>query len=302
MTSIIKWLENSEPISPLPTKHKADLKKMDGVKALIFDIYGTLLISSSGDIDQATISSGHLKTAFESANYKLIQKEKELEKSLQNLLGHFVGIIKHHHQRHINSGRKFPEVDIRLVWEDFVNLAIEKQIITKTEKSDPDRLTFVFELLSNKVYPMPGMKKIVKHFKKAGYPLGIISNAQFYTPIVLNYFLNGKIDEREVIADFDPELTVFSYHLYKAKPDNSLFDQLLAALKNKHGIQPKEAAFIGNDMYKDIYPAHECGMKTVLFAGDERSLRLRPDRKEIENLKPDATITELKQLKEIFVK
>jgi putative hydrolase of the HAD superfamily len=95
---------------------------------------------------------------------------------------------------------------------------------------------------------------------------------------------------------------VFSYHHYKAKPDNSLFDQLLAALKNKYDLQPNEAAFIGNDMYKDIYPAHESGMKTVLFAGDERSLRLHPDRKEVENLKPDATITELKQLKEIFVK
>lgn len=302
MTSIIKWLEDSEPISPLPTKHKPDLKKMDGVKALIFDIYGTLLISSSGDIDQATISSGHLKTAFEAANYKLNQNEKELEKSLQNLLGHFVGIIKHHHQRHINSGRKFPEVDIRLVWEDFVNLAIEKQIISRTEQSDPDRLTFVFELLSNKVFPMPGMKEMISHFKQAGYQLGIISNAQFYTPIVLNYFLTGKIDEREAIADFDPELTVFSYHLYKAKPDNSLFEQLLAALKNKYDIEPKEAAFIGNDMYKDIYPAHQSGMKTVLFAGDERSLRLRPDRKEIGKLKPDATITELKQLKEIFAK
>jgi putative hydrolase of the HAD superfamily len=37
-------------------------------------------------------------------------------------------------------------------------------------------------------------------------------------------------------------------------------------------------------------------MKTVLFAGDQRSLRLREDRTEVAGLIPDAIITELRQL------
>lgn len=302
MISIKNWLEKVEEISPLPTDAIPVIKRLDEVKALIFDIYGTLLISSSGDIDQATISPANLREAFSGAGYQINLNTVNQEERLRFLLAEFVKLIKIHQEKHVRSGRKFPEVDIRLVWEDLINLGIEEKIISKTNESDPDRLTFIFELLSNRVYPMPGFRDIIRYLRDQNYPLGIISNAQFYTPIVMNYFLTGEVNERETVTGFDPELTVFSYRLFKAKPDKSLFTQLLGMLKEKYGIEPGESVFIGNDMYKDIYPAHQAGMKTILFAGDQRSLRLRKEKPEVDGLVPDVIITELKQLKEVFVK
>lgn len=302
MISIKNCLEKVEEISPLPTDAIPVIKRLDEVKALIFDIYGTLLISSSGDIDQATISPANLREAFSGAGYQINLNTANQEERLRFLLAEFVKLIKIHQEKHVRSGRKFPEVDIRLVWEDLINLGIEEKIISKTNESDPDRLTFIFELLSNRVYPMPGFRDIIRYLRDQNYPLGIISNAQFYTPIVMNYFLTGEVNERESVASFDPELTVFSYRLFKAKPDKSLFKQLLGVLNEKHGIQPHESVFIGNDMYKDIYPANQAGMKTILFAGDQRSLRLRKEKPEVDGLVPDVIITELKQLKEVFVK
>lgn len=302
MISIKNCLEKVEEISPLPTDAIPVIKRLDEVKALIFDIYGTLLISSSGDIDQATISPANLREAFSGAGYQINLNTVNQEERLRFLLAEFVKLIKIHQEKHVRSGRKFPEVDIRLVWEDLINLGIEEKIISKTNESDPDRLTFIFELLSNRVYPMPGFRDIIRYLRDQNYPLGIISNAQFYTPIVMNYFLTGEVNERESVASFDPELTVFSYRLFKAKPDKSLFKQLLGVLNEKHCIQPHESVFIGNDMYKDIYPANKAGMKTILFAGDQRSLRLRKEKPEVDGLVPDVIITELKQLKEVFVK
>jgi putative hydrolase of the HAD superfamily len=302
MISIKNWLEKVEEISPLPTDTVPVIKRLDEVKALMFDIYGTLLISSSGDIDQATISSANLREALSGAGYAISVPEAHQQERLRFLLDEFVKLIKIHQVNHVRCGRKFPEVDIRLVWEDLINLGIEEKIISKTEESDPDRLTFIFELLSNRVYPMPGFRDIIGYFREQNYPLGIISNAQFYTPIVMDYFITGEAAERESVTGFDPELTVFSYRLFKAKPDKSLFAQLLGMLREKYGIQPHESVFIGNDMYKDIYPAKQAGMKTILFAGDQRSLRLRREKPEVDGLVPDVIITELKQLKEVFVK
>ncbi len=302
MISIKSWLEKVEEISPLPTDAVPVIKRLAGVKALIFDIYGTLLISASGDIDQATISTVNLREALSGSGYRINSNGAHQEERLLFLLGEFVQLIKIHQEKHVRCGRKFPEVDIRLVWEDLINLGIEEKIISKTEESDPDRLTFIFELLSNRVYPMPGFKELIGYLRAQNYPLGIISNAQFYTPIVMNYFITGEVNERETITGFDPELTVFSYRLFKAKPDKGLFTQLLGMLKEKYDIQPHESVFIGNDMYKDIYPASRAGMKTILFAGDRRSLRLRKDRPEVEGIEPDIIITELNQLKEVFAK
>ena len=53
---------------------------------------------------------------------------------------------------------------------------------------------------------------------------------------------------------------------------------------------------LGNDMKKDVYTARQAGFRTILFAGDKNSIRWRRDDPEIEGVKPDFIITELKQL------
>ena len=49
-------------------------------------------------------------------------------------------------------------------------------------------------------------------------------------------------------------------------------------------------------MLKDIYPAKIAGMKTALFAGDKRSLKLREDHPEIHDVEPDYIINNLYQI------
>ncbi len=186
------------------------------------------------------------------------------------------------------------------MWEELIEFGVKNKIIEKTADCDPDRLTFRFELLSNRVHPMPGMKQVILNLRDKGYPLGIVSNAQFYTPLMMNYFLTGEVEEKENIEYFDPDLTVMSYTLLKAKPDLSLFRPVLEALGDKYGIRPEQVVFVGNDMYKDLYPASKLGIKTVLFAGDKRSLRLREEIDEVNGLTPDAVITELHQLEQIL--
>lgn len=60
------------------------------------------------------------------------------------------------------------------------------------------------------------------------------------------------------------------------KPDLRLFQKALKKMR----LQPDEVIFIGNDMYRDIYGAHEAGMKTVFFKsnqGDQQSYGVEAD-------------------------
>jgi putative hydrolase of the HAD superfamily len=159
---------------------------------------------------------------------------------------------------------------------------------------------FVFEVLSNKVYPMPGMKETLLAIKNKGIPMGIVSNAQFYTPIIMNYFLTGKLSESQNIKLFDKDISVFSFNELRAKPDTALFEKIVTQLKNKYNILPSEAIFVGNDMLKDVYTAKQCDVRTVLFAGDERSLRLRENDARVKGMFPDFIINQLSQLLDIL--
>ena len=121
--------------------------------------------------------------------------------------------------------------------------------------------------------------------------LGIISNAQFYTPFLFDLFL-GVNPAR---LGFDPDLIFFSYQYGYAKPSRFLYDMAAERLY-QHGIYADAVLYVGNDMLNDILPAKSVGFKTALFAGDARSLRLRNDDQICSHISADLVITDLIQL------
>ena len=89
--------------------------------------------------------------------------------------------------------------------------------------------------------------------------------------------------------------------MYKrGKPDSFLFTKAAEILEKKYNIKPHEVLYTGNDMLNDIMAADSAGMKTALFAGDKRSLRLREDNPECRMLTPDLVITDLHQIYDII--
>ena len=297
MNNVLKWLENLEELTPEPSRISPRLNKIEGIKAVIFDIYGTLLVSASNDVEKARTYAPNLKIALSEAGYVILKEQQdEINEAMEFMLRLLIENMKRHHFRIRKRGVKFSEINIRQIWPEVINTAIRNRKIAKTSESKPDNLAIIFDLLSNKIFPMPGMKALILQLESSGRHLGIVSNAQFYSPIVLNFLLTGKLGEGDQIEHFDPDLLIFSYLFQRAKPDFSLFERLLKSLKTNYGILPNESVYVGNDMFKDIYPARHCGMKTVLFAGDQRSIRWREDRSEVAGLAPDAMITGLGQL------
>ena len=63
MKHIEELLSSLEVLSPIDTGVSPSYTEDPAIKAVVFDIYGTLLVSSSGDIDQAEISTKNLNQA-----------------------------------------------------------------------------------------------------------------------------------------------------------------------------------------------------------------------------------------------
>ncbi len=94
--------------------------------------------------------------------------------------------MKEFHEQERTEDKPYPEIDISQIWEDIIK-AHQNQLIVE----DPlciKCFVFVFEVLSNRIYPMPGMKELIDRLASLKYPLGIVSNAQFYTPVILKLF------------------------------------------------------------------------------------------------------------------
>jgi putative hydrolase of the HAD superfamily len=300
MQSIEAILHNMEMMEPISTGLRPATRKLD-IEAFIFDIYGTLIISATGDIDKMTASAENLEIAFKIGKADINRDAGMTRKEVfQTLIGYLRNAIISYHAEKKSGDTPFPEVDIEEIWTMVLQKAAREGMATVSESTDVRALTIAFELLSNKVYPMPGMAEILQEIKSKGKKLGIVSNAQFYTPFIMNYFLHGKLTDDLYIAPFERDLIVYSFQEKKSKPDTFLYRKLAGSLKENYGIKTANALFIGNDMLKDIYAAKKAGFRTALFAGDQRSLRLRENKAEVKNVNPDIIITDLKQLKSLI--
>ncbi len=248
-------------------------------KAVLFDIYGTLFTSASGDI--STIDQRDCTPAVASA-LELAGAGPLSSEATTALANRFRAEIELDHRRSRSAGTLFPEVDVREIWR--------RAIADLSILDGPgmvERFAVCYEMAANPVWPMPGAAALLSRLRDR-LPMGIVSNAQFFTPLLFPGLLGSTISE----LGFKPSLVSFSHDHRIAKPDPRLFARPLAALADQ-GIDSSQVVYIGNDMLNDIATATVTGCMTILFAGDRRSLRLRENHPAVGSLAPDSVVQTL---------
>jgi len=285
--------QNSRPLEPLPTWERPVLAKLRGVRAVLFDLYGTLFISGIGEvgtspqaacqaamvealaavgIDHARLSGGEVEIVFQ--------------------------VIRDFHAQGRAAGIQYPEVQIVEVWRRVLDELAGRGLIHRAQCRGVQlrRLAVEYEARANPVWPMPGAEGCLRALHGRGLPLGIVSNAQFYTAELLPAFLGGPGEA----WGLDPGLEFYSYQHGRAKPGQALF-RLAAEELARRGIEPRGAVYVGNDMLNDVLPAQQVGFRTALFAGDARSLRRRDDDPRLEGVFPELVLTKLADLNDCIM-
>lgn len=272
------------PLQPRPTGLVPRLAPLGGIRAVLFDVYGTLLVSGCGDIGLTAGQSGTeiLQQALIAAGLDLkgVAPERLVDTALNDA-------IHASHARAKAAGTRFPEVDILEIWSEVL-----QRLGLRADLPARRRIAIEYELRVNAVWPMPGMADLIETLAARGYVLGLVSNAQFYTPLLLEAFLGRPLEA----AGVDPGCCGWSYRLLEGKPSPRVFLEALDGLRARHGIDPPRVLYVGNDMRNDIWPAGALGCPTALFAGDERSLRLRENDPDLDGVRPERIITRLPQI------
>lgn len=287
-------MELSEPLEPIDTGVKPKLKKLDEIRAVVFDFYGTMFMSGTGDtmIDNPM---GNEAKAFEEAFKTIFPDLKNQPDPNKGAEIYKKAILSKKASIKKKEGIEFPEIEITDIWKD-VFREYEK-IEFKGLPTDPDdemlqRLTIEFEMRNNPTWPMPDLEETLEGLKEKELLLGILSNSQFYTPMIYEAHTGNEPGQNH----FDLNLCIWSYQERMCKPALPFHGALKHALLAHFHLMPDEILYVGNDMLKDIYPAHHYGFKTALFAGDDRSLKWRKDEPKVKGIEPDLIIDRLHQL------
>ncbi|MGB5835124.1 MAG: HAD family hydrolase [Thiohalocapsa sp.] len=281
----------TSPLAPEATGLAPRFEPLDGIRAVLFDVYGTLVISGSGDIGLTAGHEGavqgnreHFRAALRSGGLD----SRCLPAGFDGPAA-LVTTIDASHARSRARGVDHPEVDILSIWEELL-----ARLGVVADERTIRRIAIEYEFRSNAVWPMPGLGELIRELAQRGLVLGIVSNAQFYTPLMLAAFVGRDI----AAAGFDPRFCAWSYKHMVGKPSTRIYEFALAALQDQHRIASDQVLYVGNDLRNDIWPAGRLGCRTALFAGDARALRLREDDARLRDVRPDRVLTALNQITE----
>ena len=202
---IRKIVTLSHPLVPEPTSVVPSLKTLAGIKAVLFDMYGTMLVSASGDVgaDTGCHRKTHLQTTFNSCAFSCVASTAG--SCGIEWLDRFIGEAREARRQ---EGIKHPEVEILEIWKKVLEELVGKGLIHGSISDEAIACVAVdYECRVNPVWPMPRLQEALSALVGTGRKLGIVSNAQFYAPLTLCAFpQTGWKDGR-----FDEELCAWSY-------------------------------------------------------------------------------------------
>ena len=277
----------------IPDDATPRLPKLQGIRAVVFDVYGTLFSSGVGDISLATEEDrdAAIRATLRDQGIDILPSAAGIR--FDDALH---AVIHSHQDARRSQGIEYPEVDIRDCWRELIKDLGDTHHIAVPAELDIDTLAVDYETRVNPTQPMPKLKEVLQTLHQRGIFLNIISNAQFYTPLLFEAFLGQTITE----LGFSDRANVWSYAELEGKPSKALYQYAAERLRQEHFLHPEQCLYIGNDMRNDIWPAQSLGFRTALFAGDRLSLRRRSDHPRLRDLQPDCEITTLEQIFEVI--
>src|SRR5258708_2153861 len=211
---------------------------MSDAKVIFWDVYGTLVMAQRGNLDSLVQREAELRTVFERT-----VKNFGLDVPPERLHELFLRGIRAEREARVAQGIAYPEVRIDEIWF---------KLLEKFRPEDPPTINFArevslfFQRQANPTQLQPHAFDVLTALKQRGVRHGIVSNAQFYTPIELSLLLRDEsacaICTYESI--FDPLLVFFSFDLGVAKPDLALFRRAVEAL-TRADVMPDDCVFVG---------------------------------------------------------
>lgn len=221
---------------------------MNGIKAVLFDLDGTLIDSSRGFVAAHRAVSSRLFNYLKGLGTKI--QETEIYSKLKEV------------DDRMNLERKYHR-DLwwpLLLKELNVKMGLPFKVIGE--------LTLLYwDGFEKGAEPYQDAEPILKYLKGKGYGLGLITDTDGVKGIK-----QGRLARLEIVKYFDV-VVISGEDTPRTKPDPEAFH--LAARKLM--LKPSECVFVGDKPFTDIRGGKAAGMRTVLLKWRDWRMDDRPD-------------------------
>jgi FMN phosphatase YigB (HAD superfamily) len=287
-------------------KARPHLVRLPQVRAVLWNVYGTLLRIAGGELwfehPQAFVMNVALDKTIQ--EYKMWASMSRKPGQPADYMKQLYDSVLIEHRAVPGGTEKYPEVASDRVWE-----ALIKKLFQKDYKFDAGffgslnefsrKVAYFFHASLQGTACYDGAAKALRYVAKKGIKQGLLADGQCFTRVQLQRGLAAQDSEAVLDKLLDKDLIVLSYEFRGRKPSERLFRQAVQAL-TQQGIAANQVLHVGTSITRDLAPARRLGMRTALFAGDRTSLQASAEQLKGPASRPDVLLTELSQIADII--
>jgi FMN phosphatase YigB (HAD superfamily) len=286
-------------------KAKAHVPLLEGIKAVTFSVYGTLLAISTGEL----LFEHPQKFIMDLALEKTVQEYK-MWASMSRKPGQPSEYMSQLYNKALTELRmvpspaeKHPEILGERIWERIVKWLFQKEYQFDASffgslNEYSRKIAFFFHASLQGTACYDGAVQTLRRLQAGRLTLGLIADAQCFTLVQLQRGLVAQDAKARIDDLVDKDLRALSFEVGAKKPSERLFKNAVTALQGR-GLEPHQVLHVGSRITQDVMPAKKLGLKTALFAGDKASLAATADQLKDAGSRPDALVTDLDQLVDV---
>lgn len=289
-----------------PIRAKPHLKKLANIRAVVWNVYGTLLNISGGILllqhpNDFVMEVALEKTIHEFKMWKAMTRKPGnpahyMRLMLQNVIDElkFTSI----------KGEKYPELATDQIWLQILKKLMQNEytyIVSQmgSLQEYAEKIAYFYHASLQGTAAYPGAARTLHAVHEQLGWQGLLADGQCCTWVQLK----RQLAEQEPTMDFDMFLPadrhVLSYKLLGKKPSERLLRAMLTKLSDR-GIEPEQTLHVGSSIDRDLLPAKKFGMRTALFAGDKNSIQATNEQLKNPDTRPDVMLTQLDQITEVI--
>ncbi len=294
------------PPDPEPIKAKPHVKRLPGLRAVIWNVYGTLLSISGGSLLLQHANDFVMEVALEKTIHEfkmwkaMTRKPGNPAHYMRLMLNNVIDELKFTSIK----GEKFPEIATDQVWLAILKKLMQNEytyMVSQMGALDEyaQKIAYFYHASLQGVAAYPGAARALYAVNEQLGWQGIMADGQCCSWVQLKRQLQEQEPAMAYETFLPAEHRCWSFQCLGRKPSERLFRIMLNKLSDS-GIEPEQALHVGSSIERDLIPAKRLGMRTALFAGDKNTIQATNEQLRNPDTRPDVMLTALAQITDVL--
>ena len=282
------------------------IKHLPGIRAVLWDVYGTLLRISDGKFTLFPVDEVRLQIALEKTIHEFNMWNHMYRKPgppWQSMIGLYKSVIE---RQSMHGAARGDVTDVNLVdtWRSIIERLFEKEFrfdegLYGNLDEFSEKVAYFFHSCLQATEARTGAVQAMTDVAGNELLQGFLSDGQSFTLVQTLRALAMEADLPPLYELFRPQTIILSSSMGVRKPSRSLYTYAVDQLRSL-GVQAQEILHISCRLTTDLVPARAVGMKTALLAAEKSGLEVDAAVLKDPAKKPDRLLTDLSQLQQML--